>query len=981
MKYGLMLLMILSTSLYAQVNPDLPNPSQLTQNYLEEISKREIGQTRFAVKSFSGPRAQSSAGGQNGGYQQQRSSTADREIQESDVYKLGKKGKKELFLLNRYRGFQIVSFADGLENPKLVGRFPVYNNWNSEMYYLEKEDRVLVVNTEYSYGLNQWQTNYNTSLYLIDVSKSEDPKVIEELSIPGYLEESRMVGDVLYTITNDGNWGQLKAQITSVKMNGSSFEMVDQASLHGENRWVRTMNVVKEGEKYLVVSTLSDWSNKGDLINVHDITSAKGKIEKLFTAKARGQITERSQTFFHKNHLFAVSNYQAADANARLRVSVEAFPVAKTTAIVESKENMRVSVGDTNGQHASLQDVRVSGDLLYAFWVPANNIDPFDLFDISEPSKGIKHLGQLQFDGWISKAFPIKFENKEFVIGLGWITPATSENGRRYPQAKIFEIKKTNNVIKHEVVASLTLDSEEIWSSLNGEDKYFEVLQEKPGVFNIMFPVTFSKNWKSGAKIVAADLNTNSLSEGASIVGDQGWLNRVFVNREVRAINSFSDLSLESFNLDDIAGNGIAKTVSILELARNIIDFKVSTDNSGFQLINKDKSVEVRQVSLNNVDAEKMDTLGYVSVKGTYQWHTFKKNKLFIITSTNKVTATQSYYWSQETFDFATLNVIDLTNGKVKSEKINFNRPQDDRYYYFSLKNTSTENVDLITIGNQIFKLENDTLNELNVSADCQYFFQDNARELALHNIGSDVYAFNTFQVKAKDSSEVRFGSTYSMPYVKKLSLNGQNVSCSASINVPGRAVMLKDNFLITSDTNSGYFFPRGINYDYISMGGRYGGYRSSSKTFSLKFNSESEVEVVDILNKDITTGLFQDGFITYTANESRLDLWSLSAKGELISKPQYLDHSGAANSSLITVKSLNGRNMVFIKNEKKVDLYELSAAKRLKKVNVSSTFDLDKEDGSAEFIFAIESIEANKDLSKIFVSQGYYGMTEIILK
>lgn len=977
MKYGLMLLLVLSTSVFAQVNPDLPNPAQLTQNYLEEISKREIGQTRFAVKSFSGPRAQSSAGGASRG----ASDSSGREIQESDVYKLGKKGKKELFLFNRYRGFQIVSFADGLENPKLVGRFPVYNNWNSEMYYLEKEDRVLVVNTEYSYSLNHWQTNHNTMIYLIDVSRSEEPKIIEEISVPGYLEESRMVGDVLYTITNNGAWNQLKAQITSVKMTGSSFAIVDQEDIHGENRWVRTMNVVKEGEKYLVVSTLSDWSNKGDLINVHDITSEKGKVEKLFTAKARGQIIERSQTFFHKNHLFAVSNYQGAEANARLRVSVEAFPVAKSTTTVESKENMRVSVGDTNGQHASLQDVRVSGDMLYAFWVPANNIDPFDLFDISEPSKGIKHLGQLQFDGWISKAFPIEFDNRKFVIGLGWITPATSEIGRRYPQAKVFEIKKTNNVVKHEVVASLTLDSEEIWSSLNGEDKYFEVLQEKPGVYNIMFPVNFSKNWKSGAKIVAADLNTNTLSEGASIVGDQGWLNRVFVNHEVRAINTFSDLSLESFNLDDIAGNGIAKTVSILELARNIIDFKVA-DNSGFQLINHNKSVEIRQVALTNVDAEKLDTIGYVSVKGTYQWHTFKKNKIFIITSTNKELPSQSPYWRQEAFDFATLNVVDLTNGKVKSEKINVTHTEEDRYYYFSLKHTSTEKADLITIGNQIYKLENDSLVALDIAGDCQYFFKDDSREFALHNVGSEIFAFNTFRVKGKETSTgPRFGTTYSLPFIKKLSLNGNNVSCSASINVPGRAVMVKDNFLITSDTNSGYFFPRGINYDYISIAGRYGGFRNSSKTFSLKFNSESEVEVVDILNKDITAGIFEDGFITYTSSESRLDLWTLNSKGELVSKPQYLENTSSTNSSLITVKNFNGHNMIFIKDEKKVDLYEMSATKRLKKINVTSTFDLDKEDGSAEFIFAIEGIEVNKDLSTIFVSQGYFGMTEIIIK
>src|SRR5690606_29810929 len=120
---------------------------------------------------------------------------------------------------------------------------------------------VLIINTEYNYSQNYWQTNYNTVIYLVDVANSEQPKIIKETSVPGYLQNSRLVGDVLYTITNNGNWSELKAKITSVKMSGNSFQTVDQEELHGENRWVRTMNVVKEGEKYFVISTLSNWMN------------------------------------------------------------------------------------------------------------------------------------------------------------------------------------------------------------------------------------------------------------------------------------------------------------------------------------------------------------------------------------------------------------------------------------------------------------------------------------------------------------------------------------------------------------------------------------------------------------------------------------------------------------------------------------------------------------------------------------------------
>lgn len=979
MKIAWILSLLVSSSLYAQINPDLPEASTLTKAYLEELSKREVGQSKFVVKTENFYRPQSSPAGR--GAQQQQEQSDSRDIQESDVFKLGKKGQKELFLLNRYRGFQVVSFKDGLENPKIIGRFPVYNNWSSEMYFLEKEEKVLVVNTEWSFSQNYWQTNYNTILYLIDVANSSEPKIIKEITVPGYLQESRMVGDVLYTITNNGAWNEMKAQITSVKLNGNTFSTIDRKELHSESRWVRTMNVVKEGSKYFVISTLSNWNAQGDLVNVHDITSDKGQIEKVFTAKARGQISERSQTFFHKNHLFAVSNYMPTD-NGRMRVSVEAFPVAKSTAIVESKENMRVSVGDTTGQHASLQDVRVSGDLLYAFWVPANNIDPFDLFDISEPSKGIKHLGQLQFDGWISKAFPIEHDNKKFVLGLGWIVPTTSENNRRFPQAKLFEIKKVNNTFKHEVVASLTLDSDDVWASLNDQDKYFEILQETPGVYNILFPVTFSKTWKSGAKIVTADLGKNALSEGASIVGDQGWLNRVFVNREVRAINTFSDMSLETFNQDDVASNGIAKTVSVLELARNIIDFHVINDKEAIQIISHDKKVELRQVDLLKADSEKSEAISAQSVAGNYQWHKVKNNKVFIITSTNKVVRrnNQNYEWNDESFDYATLHVVDLNSGAVNSERIDVVRNASEQYYWFNLKNTSSEKHELFTIGKQFFKLDKNSLVPLEIAADCRYFFETKEREFSLQTVGKDIFVFNTFTVTPKDGLTTRM-ATYSMPFMKQLHIDGNQISCGTAMNVPGRPVLIENNFLVTSDTESYHFYPRGINYDYISVDRYFPGYGQTSQTFSLKMTSARTAELVDILKKDITSGLFLNGFVTYAPAESRIDIWTLNAAGELVSKPQYLDYADTRNTSLITVKQFQGRNFLFMKNEKNVDLYELTNNKKLAKLNVTSEFDLNENDGSAEFIFAMEEIAASKDLSRFYISQGHYGLSEIIIK
>lgn len=979
----LLLIMALSVGqVFAQAttNPDLPAPETLTRKYLEELSKRELGQSQFVVKNRDWQEEQQ---------QEQQQEEGDREIQEADIYKIGHKGQKELFLLNNYRGFQVISFKEGLEKPKLIGRLPVYNNWSSEMYFLEAQNRVLILNTEWTYSYNHWSTNYTTKIYVIDVANPEQPKIVSEENVPGYLENSRLVGDVLYTITNNGDWSNTKAMITSHKMYSDELKQVDTEELNSDGRWVRTMNVVQKAEKYYVISTLSNWSG-GDRVNVHDITSAKGEIKKVMTAKARGSISERSQTFIHKDYLFAVSNYNSAGNLAR--VSVEAFPVKDGAAIVESAENMRFSIGDTNGQHASLQDVRVSGDLLYAFWVPANNIDPFELFDISEPSKGFKHLGQLQFDGWISKAFPIDYNNRKFVLGLGWIIPATSESGQRYPQAKLFEIKNVGGVLKHEVISSMTIDSERFWASMNGEDKYFEIIQDKPGVFNIMFPVTYMKDWKSGAKIINADLNTLALTEGASVVGEQGWLRRIFINKEVQGLHTFDDLRLESYDQTQLGNPGIAKTVSVLELARNIVDFHVVSGTEGFQVVALNKEIELRRVSLANTDAEKDETTVAVTISGKYSWHKIKNNTLYAVTTFYKKKPQTETEEDEDdyssNFDYANFNVVNLTTGEKTAQKIDLTGVDTSEYFWFHVENISSAKTEVFNISGKSFILNGNSLSKLSVEESCQYFFKDEGRNFSFITMNGELYAYNAFDVKPvgpTTSEEDEY--VYSFPFYKKLDFNGQSITCSPSTNAPGKPLYRTESrdgghHVLTTEGFDHY-------YDDYGCGGEEKGIKfsfypqdnNSSKTYSLKVAATGELVLVDVLNKDISGGVTEGGFVTFTAQESRIDLWSITNDGLFNSRPQYLDYNDSKNVSLVTVKKLGARNFLFMKDKTLVDVYEIAGNTRLKKLSVTSTYDKDPTDDSAENIYEMETIRTSADGSRFFISQGNYGMSDIILK
>src|SRR5262249_19886747 len=62
----------------------------------------------------------------------------DRTIEESDIYKLA---GSNLFVLNRYRGLQVLDLAD-LDHPRLIGRAPIFG-YPKEMYV--RGDRAYVI--------------------------------------------------------------------------------------------------------------------------------------------------------------------------------------------------------------------------------------------------------------------------------------------------------------------------------------------------------------------------------------------------------------------------------------------------------------------------------------------------------------------------------------------------------------------------------------------------------------------------------------------------------------------------------------------------------------------------------------------------------------------------------------------------------------------------------------------------------------------
>lgn len=476
-------------------------------------------------------------------------------------------------------------------------------------------------------------------------------------------------------------------------------------------------------------------------------------------------------------------------------------------------------------------------------------------------------------------------------------------------------------------------------------------MNDGEGKFNILFPVTFSKNWKDGAKIVSMDLNEQKLSEGTSIQGQQGWLKRIFANKELQSLHTFSNEELESFDGSHLGERGFSKTVSVLELARNILSFHVLNETTGIQLVSKNSSMEIRYVTLENVDAEKTEAQHILTVSGQHLWHKVKNHMLYSITAE----------YADQKFKGAHLHITDLKTKNIVTRKIELPK-EFENHYYLNIRNISSENTELFTIADQMYRLENDQLVQLEVDKSCRYFFDNTTGNLSLKGFGKDILAFNSFKVKEEESF------AYYMPFFKVLNLEGAQVGCSSSINVPGMPVLVDRDFIVTSEDMDDW-------YDYVHYGqdtmksDYYPGrrWRSASKTAALKLEDKA-ARLTDFLNRNIAQNVFDKGFVTVENNE--LNVWGLDEEGEFLSKPYYL---GDEEMSLLSVKTFGNRSFVFMQNQKSLNVLDISGGKKVRELGLTSPLTTPQ--------FSVNEISASPDLKSFYLSQGMYGVSQLNLK
>lgn len=859
--------------------------------------KRFRGQTEFLTPVEIRPMAASARGdsraAMGGGARQE---------QESDIYKVGKAGSKLLFLLNN-RGLQTVSFTKGADQPELLARVKATGNYPDDMYYDEANNRLLVL--ERLYYSEDGSYNYSTAqsrILIYDVSNPTEPKISGEVPVEGQIADSRIVGKVLYIASairpesNPYGYGReekTKGVVTSFDFSGTTIKEVEKMELalpavSGEQINIQTVVNADGSYSYYLVATLSEtgwgWWDRKSMVEVVDISDAKGKIKPLMTVSAKGRLSERSNTLIKDGTLIVTSNYIVDEKATRqiARIAVETFVLpkpgvkplsekevqyrllhmdlalqGKTDAdydrirdalLVDPVYGLRgkfyagadgklrkafadsvVTVGDSRGQSASLQDVRVQGNRLYTFWVPTDRVDPLDVFDISAPQAGIKHVQHLEFEGWVSKAVPMQFNGHDYILGLGWITPTVNnERNRQYLQAAVFEVATKRGKLAIDIAAQLTFANTNTWADLNASDKFIEVREDGNGKGQILFAASqYASNlYQSGGKILdfdlakidSADANA-ALSEGAFLSGRSNWLRRVFTNPEIARINTFSDQALAVYDPTKIGADKVTKATAVLELARNIRGYQTmlrGRRSAGVQIVSDwswySSGTDVGQTSLRVVDSRAADaelkTAVELKVPGSYVASLVQYGILYILTNDYRSEVDAAGKWSYKSKSYLHslamepkgLNLlkseeweVDQSNQSVPPVGVRMRLGQSGRHSSGNLVALPSGAV-VVQIDSKLKLVRTSGLQDLTIKG-C---VTKDRSDLQVMTVNDSLYVASAENVQIP---ELKSGSYALRNFVAKASLSGTELTCSAEVNIPGRLLTVTPaGSMITDD-------------------------------------------------------------------------------------------------------------------------------------------------------------------------------------
>jgi len=324
----------------------------------------------------------------------------ERAIAEADIVQLHD-GK--LYALSRFSGLSIIDVSG--DNLAIIGRKPLAGT-PFEMYFVDGV--IYAMFGEWGHYVEHddgsWEWVMTSHLEALDVADPTSIESVGSFELPGYIADSRMVGDIIYTVTfEDGycwecDMDQPETTVTSLSVGApGEIAVIDRLSVDEPDAnsygWNRSIFV---NEDRMYIGGVEWWNDTGDksTIRVVDISDEGGALRQGTTVEIDGQILNRWQMDEFEGVLRVVSQPWDPSINP----SIETFEVDSADLITP------LGRGELHlPQPESLRATRFDGDRAYA--ITAVQTDPLFTIDLSDPANP-HQVGELELPGFIHHIEP-----------------------------------------------------------------------------------------------------------------------------------------------------------------------------------------------------------------------------------------------------------------------------------------------------------------------------------------------------------------------------------------------------------------------------------------------------------------------------------------------------------------------------------------------------------------------------------------------
>jgi hypothetical protein len=486
----------------------------------------------------------------------------ERAISEADIIHIE---GDTLYALSAYSGLTLVDMSSP-QDLQVLGHSP--SSGEPFEMYVRGDVAISMVNAYGHYERDEEaeQTIWvQTSRVLaLDTSNPSNIRELGDLSVPGYISNSRLVGDVLYLVTTEyGCWGCSEGPstvVTSFDIHDlTNIEQIDQLRFEEPaETYIGQRSITVTPERIYIGGRDWNWpeTSEGSTIQVVDITDPAGDLAVGVALPIAGQIDSRWQMDEYEGVLRVLSQWEEWRTDSP--PTLETYRVNSATDITKL-----ASLVVQLPRPETLQSVRFDGDRAYA--ITFEQTDPLFTFDLADPQAPVQ-TGELEIPGWVYHMEPRG--DRVYAIGFDQGNEAGALHVSLFDVADLANPQMLQRVNFGGDWASFAEDQDRIHKS-------FKLLNDD-GLIVVPFSGwdwtedNCRSTYSSGIQLVDFTKDTLALRDVAPQVGQA---RRAFVHRD--HLFGISDDAVQSFDIDD---RDDIKKVDTLETARNINTVRVVGD-------------------------------------------------------------------------------------------------------------------------------------------------------------------------------------------------------------------------------------------------------------------------------------------------------------------------------------------------------------------------------------------------------------------